>query len=1410
MADTYLNKTGLTYFWGKIVAALGLKVDQSDFDVLERYYRSLVPVGTEITANKDLNTLEFLSVGKYFCKNDATTATLTNCPTNRAFMMEVFSPLSTTIDNETTGTWVYRVRLITTHLGDMYIQKANSSGTAGAWSYGAWKKITNEDDVNNLIDDKFDAKFGYVRNTNYSATDGQYVKIASYVHHNRSNDNVNYTFRLDYTTSTTNIHRQSFTFGIGLRTSNTTANPTPLFEFVDYDEFLTGLSGKVNINDILKVTKKWVVGTSSTDHYIYFEIWIKMVAGWRTFYLHPLRMNYKNDYGQNKAFTGASDEWTYYSVYGTSTAIGEETYLEDGYSEVALTDRRKTAYVDNYYLDRPTTLNTSGSDDRRGGLRTFLATSSTTTGKPISEDGHIIQLDWDNNGGYDVQLYAANKGTGVFYRGQTAGTWGDWKKFILEEDIASKVNRNSFYNTTTDSVVYKKVTITGLPGATETSGSDTYRGAGAFIFGRQQFYAISGSAGSGNKTVFYEIGSNNNGKAININDMNLHIKAVYGGGSNPPKVTLYVALERYGYCDIHSSGTITIEDSDSTEWEGITANIECKPILASLTKASGGDLGNITAGADSQGYLEVTKLSSVTDIDTLKTTGLYIIGVSGCTNVPSGAGWGTIYVDWTIGTKYQIYINDGDAWKIWKRKWNSSTSAWGSWVKQVETSDIKDGVLTIQKNGENVQTFSANQSSNVTANIEVPTKVSDIENDLNFVEDDTTQICNEGSILSVDNTTDSPLKVNKLSGNIEQANYSGKNLFAYIGNVKSSESGVTGTLSADGTITYSGTLSANNRYLTNDIDITSILEDGQVYTVSQTESFGDALSLEIRGRKTGTTTYSYWSTRSSTGSGSFTVNKTTYDEYKVWIIGKTSGTTGWGSTSRTLSAKYMLEKSSSATSWEPYVGGKESPSPDYPQIINNVTGRNVVRIRGKNLISSDWETGAYNTGTGVKYGESNSLRTANRISVEPNTTYILSRGGSGVAMNVLEYKADGTFIGRNGNAATAADNSFTTSSETAFVTLYRSSSGGVEEMMLEKGSAITDYEEFQGSTDYEINLGKNLLNKEDAVVGALLVDGTIDSTNYPNCRTTGYIAVKPNTAYCVSGRTTWSVQGEYAKDKTFISRSTGDSFTTGPNTYYVRVVCVNSELGNMQFEAGSVATSYSDYFEPIELSGINEYIDYIWRDGEDFYIHREIGKYVFDGSETYARNGTYNFQTNTPFADYLKSSIEDDMAISDNFIYFANSGGSISTLLPDLNFAFSQDKTRAQFRYDAISSAEDFKTWMTNNPTKVYYVLLNPTEEKITNEGLIEQLKALWYASGYNGQTNILVLPSSGNATGSISICQYPSHMPVATAYQLGNVIAGEGLDIEESGRISINTSYVGNNITKISNSEIDIIMGVA
>lgn len=45
---------------------------------------------------------------------------------------------------------------------------------------------------------------------------------------------------------------------------------------------------------------------------------------------------------------------------------------------------------------------------------------------------------------------------------------------------------------------------------------------------------------------------------------------------------------------------------------------------------------------------------------------------------------------------------------------------------------VSNGKLTIQRNGSTINSFTANQSTNVTANITVPTKSSDLENDMQF------------------------------------------------------------------------------------------------------------------------------------------------------------------------------------------------------------------------------------------------------------------------------------------------------------------------------------------------------------------------------------------------------------------------------------------------------------------------------------------------------------------------------------------------------------------------------------------------------------------------------------------------------------------------------------------------------
>ena len=106
-----------------------------------RFYTSLVPYGTSIAANSDLNTTQFLKVGNYYCSKNADVETLTNCPTEKAFMLQVLSPLSSAVDNETTGTWVYRVRKLQDYTGPEYVQYCYSDGTAGHWIYGDWKKV---------------------------------------------------------------------------------------------------------------------------------------------------------------------------------------------------------------------------------------------------------------------------------------------------------------------------------------------------------------------------------------------------------------------------------------------------------------------------------------------------------------------------------------------------------------------------------------------------------------------------------------------------------------------------------------------------------------------------------------------------------------------------------------------------------------------------------------------------------------------------------------------------------------------------------------------------------------------------------------------------------------------------------------------------------------------------------------------------------------------------------------------------------------------------------------------------------------------------------------------------------------------------------------------------------------------
>ncbi len=104
--------------------------------------------------------------------------------------------------------------------------------------------------------------------------------------------------------------------------------------------------------------------------------------------------------------------------------------------------------------------------------------------------------------------------------------------------------------------------------------------------------------------------------------------------------------------------------------------------------------------------------------------GMFLTGSYNDSNAPytygniiniNGGGTGQLFLGWR---------GDSNTGPLYYRSHRDNASAaWGPWKQIAYTSDIPsvgNGTLTIQKNGTNVQTFTANQSGNATANIVVP------------------------------------------------------------------------------------------------------------------------------------------------------------------------------------------------------------------------------------------------------------------------------------------------------------------------------------------------------------------------------------------------------------------------------------------------------------------------------------------------------------------------------------------------------------------------------------------------------------------------------------------------------------------------------------------------------------------
>ena len=144
--------------------------------------------------------------------------------------------------------------------------------------------------------------------------------------------------------------------------------------------------------------------------------------------------------------------------------------------------------------------------------------------------------------------------------------------------------------------------------------------------------------------------------------------------------------------------------------------------------------------------------------------------------------------------------------------------------------------------------------------------------------------------------------------------------------------------------------------------------------------------------------------------------------------------------------------------------------------------------------------------------------------------------------------------------------------------------------------------------------------------------------------------------------------------------------------------------------------------------------------GKVWYLNKQIGKVVLDGSENWVLNSSsgdsYRYWlNNTNFENTFPNIIEgyeiemDGKTLVNYFKYKAFSQTAIGTYT--LN-------NKSGVKWFLINSSEtsvaNFQTWLSTHNTTVYYVLATPTYEEITGE-LLSQLEALAYS--YEGTTNI-------------------------------------------------------------------------
>ena len=268
------------------------------------------------------------------------------------------------------------------------------------------------------------------------------------------------------------------------------------------------------------------------------------------------------------------------------------------------------------------------------------------------------------------------------------------------------------------------------------------------------------------------------------------------------------------------------DETDTDTWRGININ-------GSQLLGNGISSGNVNFKSGTNAQVSGSGNDVTVDVDTTFTD------ASSRTNIASGDSIKTI-----LG-KIKKWFSD--------LKTVAFTGSYNDLDNKPTIPTVNNGTFTIQKNGTNVQTFSANQSSNATANIEVPTKTSDLTNDSGFVN-------TVDSTLSDSSTN--PLQNKVVTSNIKAINTNGAKNLLPMTLTKLKSANTLGTWNNNAYtyagITYTANVDSNNNVIS--ITVNGTVPSGNMSVFVLGGKFSNYLTVDtqytINGMPSGATSQS--------------------------------------------------------------------------------------------------------------------------------------------------------------------------------------------------------------------------------------------------------------------------------------------------------------------------------------------------------------------------------------------------------------------------------------------------------------------------------------------------------------------------------------------------------------------------